>query len=130
MGRIRHSAIIVTGSEKADAELAHKIATEFGLIVTPVIPGRANGYASFMVCPDGSKEGWDTSRNYDVIRHAFVNWLVEPHQVERRGYGAEASYLAQAHFDWVYLDFGGDDDDVVVRDHVDNDDRKEQLDFS
>lgn len=117
MGRIRHSAIVVTGSEMSDAVAAHKVAADLGLIVTPVVPGTNNGYASFLICPDGSKESWDTSIANDKARYEWVKWAGQP-------------YPDKPYIDWVYVDFGGDDDFVLVRDYAENDDRKPQTYFS
>lgn len=119
MGRIRHSAIVVTGSELSDAIAAHSKAVELGLIVTPVVPGKNNGYASFMICPDGSKEGWDTSEDFDKKRHEWVKWAVQ-----------QIGLVSRVYIDWAYLDFGGDEDYVRVRDWECNDDREEPTYFS
>jgi len=32
----------------------------------------ANGYCTFIVAPDGSKEGWDTSDEGDALRERFI----------------------------------------------------------
>lgn len=120
MGRIRHSAIVVTGSEKADAVFAHAKAAEMGLVVTPVVSGLSNGYYSFMICPDGSKEGWDTSTTQSKLRHEWTAWARQRHQIERHP-GEKSSYFCDMSLDWAYVDFGGDDDDVRVVDWCDND---------
>lgn len=64
MGYMRHHAIVVTGHERFyhDSTLptigqAHEAAIRFGCeSVTSVSLSSTNGYASFMVAPDGSKE--------------------------------------------------------------------------
>ncbi len=75
MGYMRHHAIVVTSWDSESIEPAHKLATELGMIVTPIVSGAINGYRSFMVCPDGSKEGWTDSDAGDGRRDAFVAWL-------------------------------------------------------
>ena len=73
MGHIRHNAIIVTGYSsggtfQGTTQKAHDKAIELGLLVTDIVNGKANGYSSFMICPDGSKEGWDLSNEFDSKR--------------------------------------------------------------
>ena len=40
-------------------------------ITAPLI----NGYCSFFIPPDGSKEGWEDSNDMDVKRERFINFL-------------------------------------------------------
>lgn len=75
MGYMRHHAIVVTTWHDESINGAHKAATDLGMIVTPITPAAINGYRSFMVCPDGSKEGWTDSDQGDANRDAFVSWL-------------------------------------------------------
>lgn len=44
------------------------------LLVGPV-SGVSNGYATYMMIPDGSKEGWETSDVANSLRDAFVSLL-------------------------------------------------------
>jgi hypothetical protein len=86
MGYIRHHAIIVTSWDTYISK-AHAKATEiFGkpksdfhmgpiAAVTPVTDSTVNFYQSFMVAPDGSKEGWDHSDQGDLARAEFIQWL-------------------------------------------------------
>jgi hypothetical protein len=56
MGHIRHHAIIVTGHDQID--IIHKKAKSiFGKQVSNAIHSVMNSYSSFIVGPDGSKEG-------------------------------------------------------------------------
>lgn len=41
----------------------------------PITPQVVNGYRSFFVPPDGSKEGWDHSCAQDERRAAFLAWV-------------------------------------------------------
>jgi|SRR5579875_2244071 len=80
MGYIRHNAIIVTADGYQNAQeklkLTHKKAVElFDNLVSPVITGKANGYQSFFIAPDGSKEGWDLSNEYDEKRKQFADFV-------------------------------------------------------
>ena len=57
MGRMRHHALIVTGTHHAAMRRAHKKARKiFTKRVSNLIPSRMNGYVSFLIPPDGSKE--------------------------------------------------------------------------
>lgn len=83
MGWIRHHGIVVTGT--ADSEFsrdrpynikrARKKAKELGLRVSKAVNATSNGYATILIAPDGSKEGWDTSNEFDRVRDEFVAWL-------------------------------------------------------
>ena len=117
MGYIKHDCIVITGhlwfNDKPDARgaytkdktrgisVAHRKAREMGLRVTSIKESQCNGYASFLVIPDGSKEGWDASNEFNGVRAQFIEWLEDP-QTEK--------------FDWVALRYGGDDDEISAHD--------------
>lgn len=83
---MRHHAIVVTGFgeriEKAH-EAALAIFSEKSILgdppapVTPLTDEVVNGYRSFAVLSDGSKDGWDTSDRGDADRDRLVAWLRE-----------------------------------------------------
>jgi len=84
MGYMRHHAIVVTGWREEDVMAAHQKACELfgdqnflGRIshITEITPEATNGYRSFMISPDGSKEWWVTSNRGDASRDLFINWL-------------------------------------------------------
>lgn len=89
MGYMRHHAIIVTAwdnsIQKAHAEairLFHIPPTgpaSYDRVaeVTDITPESVNGYRSFFIAPDGSKEGWGHSDTGDTARNAFVHWLMD-----------------------------------------------------
>jgi hypothetical protein len=57
-------------------EPAHQEAKKiFGDQVTEILPFTINAYQSFMVGPDGSKEGWPESDAGDQCREEFVESL-------------------------------------------------------
>lgn len=80
MGWIRHHAIVVTGLTEEAIAAAHSKAVELfpPETVTPIISGTTNGYTSFMIGPDGSKEGWGESDRGDKRRDEFVRWMENP----------------------------------------------------
>ena len=104
MGYIRHHAIVVSGWDSAHAVVAQKKATSLFKWVSPVSPAHTNGYCSFFVPPDGSKEGWNTSTEGDENRKAFINWLRDNDR-----------YL-----DWVEVQYGDDEGFSTVLAHSDD----------
>lgn len=109
MGWHLHHTIIVTAWDEDRLKKAHTKASEiFPYCVSPITLGQANGYASFFIAPDGSKEGWDTSNEYEEQRSSFISWLKSDE--------AENLYL-----DWVFIQFGGDEGDSLtkIKDHGD-----------
>jgi len=107
MSYIRHNAIVVTGHHDSDplyntTQKAHDKAVELGLLVTPIVHGKSNGYSSFLICPDGSKEGWDTSNGFDIKRAAWLEWAKK-----------SSIFLNYAH-----ISYGGDDHEyAAVHEH-------------
>jgi len=92
MGTIHHNAVIVTGwnehvdlaREKAldlwaEAFADDEIVTPEGArsLVGEVVDGLTNGYRTFFIAPDGSKEWWSTSDAVNGARNAFLTWLRE-----------------------------------------------------
>ena len=87
MGYICHHTIVVTSWDEKRLQEAHEQAIKLfsrpridefgkdGSLVSPIIKGVVNGYASFFVAPDGSKEGWATSDNGNEAREQFVTYL-------------------------------------------------------
>ena len=78
MGDIKHHAIIVTSWDEVLIFNANKKAIEvFEDIasVTEITKPTINSYASFLIAPDGSKEGWDHSYQGDSLRNDFIKWL-------------------------------------------------------
>jgi hypothetical protein len=100
MGYMRHHAIIVTSWDNDRIVVAHVVATELGLSVTSLTDEVTNGYRSFLVGPDGSKEGWDASNAGDAQRALFVEWL-NRHRYED----------GSTPYDWALIQYGDDDQD-------------------
>lgn len=98
MGYMRHHAIVVTSGIGDFIEKAHAKAEYCFPWVSPISPSAINGYQSFFVPPDGSKEGWEDSDLGDVNRKLFFEWL------ESQQYGDDSSP-----FDWVCVQYGDDD---------------------
>ncbi len=98
MGYIAHEAIVVTGvnivrfSDPPDQlSLAHSMAKELGLTVTEIIKSPVNAYLSFMIAPDGSKEGREESEISEGKRDQWIGKVKD-----------------LRHVDWVHVKYGGD----------------------
>lgn len=78
MGFIRHDAIILTGRSEDVQRVYDKALQHFqgSCVRVSEVTGMAmNATTSFLVAPDGSKEGWTDSDEGDRLRDSFVRWL-------------------------------------------------------
>lgn len=103
MGYISHHAVVLTSWDDVAIAAAHAKATELGMLVTPVTSEGVNGYRSFLVAPDGSKEGWEDSELGWRRRCQLIEWL-------RAGYLDDGS----SHISWVEVQFGSDEPHSAV----------------
>ena len=100
MGYMKHHAIVVTGSEDEIQE-AHLMACKIFEGISELTPVAINGYQSFFIPPDGSKEGWEDSEMGDIHRNSFIDWLT------KRGGAVK----------WVEVQYGDDDKETkIIRD--------------
>lgn len=98
MGYMRHHAIVVTGTDYQEAiTKAHTAAAGIFPWISPLSPPTINGYRSFFVPPDGSKEGWEESDVGDAQRDAFMAYLLST------GFADGGSLFA-----WVEVQYGDD----------------------
>lgn len=98
MGYMRHNAIIVTGFDEAKVNAWHAEAVAiFGGAVTNIVKAEINGYWSFLVGPDGSKEGWAESDEGDERRARFLAYLG-----------------GQQWPDWIEVQYGDDNGENVA----------------
>ena len=110
MGYIKHHSIIVSGWQIKEVKEAHQKAIEIfekefssepytkpygSTLISPIISGLTGSQESFFIAPDGSKEGWETSKNGDNARKLFLDWLQNSHN----------NYC-----EYVEVIFGGDSD--------------------
>ncbi len=114
MGYMRHHAILVTTWKEEYAAAAHEVAERHCKSVSPVQESAINGYLSFAVFPDGSKEGWDESEEGDKGRAGLIAWL----DSQRHSDGSSP-------FDWVEVQYGDDKRDTLVCAHSDEKHRHE-----
>ncbi len=100
MGRICHHTLVVTSLDERIEPLHSKAVEIFGDTVSAIVNSGTNGYRSFFVAPDGSKEGWDLSVNGDRRRQEFIAWLTQ--QIEDDPW---------APLNWVEIQYGDDTDE-------------------
>lgn len=111
MGYMRHHAVVVTTYRDDLMSAAHAKAVEIfnADMVTGVTPAMMNGWRSFLVAPDGSKEGWTLSDECDERRSQFIAWL------KQQAYDDGSSSLQ-----WVEVQFGDDMQEAKVTDSYDD----------
>lgn len=103
MGYIRHDAVIVTAWDAERLAKCVAKADELGLRHTNIVESQINGYASFLIVPDGSKEGWEDSNAGDALRAEWIVW---------------ARANRDLWVDWVLVSYGGDEPErTSVTDH-------------
>lgn len=118
MGYMRHHAIVVTGWRDDLLSVRDKVAgivtaTDNCMIrVTPLTDKATNSYASFLVAPDGSKEGWDTSDAGDEARAEIIKYLDSLRHED-----------GSTSVDWVEVQFGDDDRETIIVNHSDEESR-------
>lgn len=97
MGLIRHHAIIVTSWHRDTIGEAHQVAINmFGKLVTSIMTSVANEYYTFFIGPDGSKEGWCISEEYDELRDRFMDDMKT-----RDLHAAEVQYYSETGVTWI-----------------------------
>ncbi len=114
MGYMRHHAIVVTSCFEDKILEVHGAARFlFKGNVTSITGPVINGYRSFMVAPDGSKEDWSESEEGNTKRDEFIAYM------KTFCYEDGSSPL-----DWAEVQFGdGDGDNKILR--SDDDQTKE-----
>ena len=97
MGYIRHDAIIATSWDKKYLKPAMKKAKALGLPCSEIVDSVKNRYCSFLIAPDGSKEGWDESARGDEARQAWKDWA------------DDAWTKDELYVYWVHVSYAGDE---------------------
>lgn len=103
MGYIRHHAILVTSWQDEAIEKAHNYAD--GMLLNPsnIVTSDINGYRSFFIPPDGSKEGWENSDHGDKGRDCFIEWI-----------GTQAYEDGSSSLVWAEVQYGDENGDQRV----------------
>jgi hypothetical protein len=100
MGYMRHHAIAVTSFDEETISKIYSKAEELFPVISPIMNSSINGYKTFFVPPDGSKEGWKESAFGDKAREAFITLL-----------RAEIYEDGSPCLDWFEAQYGDEDDD-------------------
>ena len=100
MGFIRHHAMIITDCDLEKIRDIHRFATLCSLNPTSIMDSPVNGYRTFFIPPDGSKEGWEPSNEGDEERKRFKQFIRKRHP----------------YCDWTEISYGGDDGHSQVED--------------
>ena len=70
---MKHHAIVVSSFDSEAIANIHDFASDlFDTMVTSVQISPVNGYSTFFIGPDGSKEGWNESNDYDARRKLVI----------------------------------------------------------
>lgn len=109
MGYIRHHAIVVTGYCEKDISKAQTKAKKLSMAVSNIVESPLNGYFSFFVAPDGSKEGWAESAAGDETREDFINYL------NSMRYSDTSSPLS-----WIEMFYGDEENKASIVQHDDH----------
>lgn len=103
MGYMRHHAIVVTSWKEDLLKQAHDKALELEMSVSNITDVVTNCYQSFLIAPDGSKEGWDESDKGDENRREFIEWA------DGQRYDDDSTALS-----WVEVQFGDEELETVI----------------
>lgn len=109
MGTSYHEAIIITATTRATAIRYYKLAKEIFKQCPLTYPTKeaTNSISTFMIAPDGSKEGWNTSIQGDKERLQFLEVLK-----------AKKGKLGYSEIEWVWVKYGFDlDESYIVANH-------------
>lgn len=105
MGVIAHKALIVTGTDSSHLRRAYAEAINLFKVndlgeevkmVSELLTG-LNQYKTFIVAPDGSKEGWVTSEYFDKKMDEMIKFL----KSKECTFDDKSSYN-----DWVLVEYG------------------------
>lgn len=133
MGYIKHDTVVVTSWDEKRLQKAREKAvelytkafsknslyteedkktlkSEFGeknFVISPIIQGVANGQCSFLIAPDGSKEGWEPSDLSNQAREEFLEWLKLDED--------------ELYCEYIHIRFGGDDssENILSSNYID-----------
>jgi hypothetical protein len=75
MGYFSHHTIAVSCMSPDLLREAHAFAVSTGAQISGIVESSINGFVSFHVAPDGSKEGWEDSAEGDARRAKIKAWL-------------------------------------------------------
>ncbi len=98
MSYIKLEAIVVSSWSRSLLSEAHDKAKDLGLYVSSIGQQRLNGYRSFLIEPEASKERCEDREEFERKQDDFVAWC----EAQRHDDGSSS-------ISWVRVRFGGDD---------------------
>ena len=116
MGYVKHNVIVVVGFDNDVGVAWQKAKDLFEEKLTDIVEGKGNGYCSFMIVPDGSKEGWETSNEWDEKREEYWKWL-NAYETKESEWGKKGTKIIK-YLSVVGIRFGGDDEDIEVGEDI------------
>lgn len=108
MGEILYSAIVVTSYVEKHLARAHAKALELGLLCTDIQNSTGiNGVKSFLICPEGSKVGWEEQMIYQDLRILWKEWVIQESVIDYDDLPVE-EWNNCLSVNWVHLEFHSD----------------------
>jgi hypothetical protein len=80
MGYMKHKTIVVTHYKRNEIVDVYLMAMKLPLEISHLSDECTNGYISFCVFPDGSKEGWERSDEADGAMDFLVKYIKEKYE--------------------------------------------------
>ena len=78
-------------------------------MVSDIVESKINGYVSFFIAPDGSKEGWDASDLGDSRRKEFIDWS--------KNVDIEGEKDGDTYFKYAEVMYGDDNGEAEIVNH-------------
>ena len=107
MGYMKHDAIVISSWDNEAIKEAADMAREYGLEVLGPSTTVTNGIRTLLICPDGSKEGWEESNAFDIKRASYLAYL------NSIRYDDNSSCLS-----WVAISYSNDDREALITAHT------------
>lgn len=101
--------MVITSAFNEEIKEVRKFAELCNLNPTDIMDSPYNGYMTFFIPPDGSKEGWQPSNDGDEERNRFKRFIRKRH----------------LYLDWTEISYGGDDGYSKVEDDCSKKDPEE-----
>lgn len=112
-----HHAIVISTFDEEYALAAHVKARALGCTISSIDQSPMNLLYSFMVCPDGSKEGWEESDEGDAQRRELIEFLRIPYTTLM---GMEPDPEDRSTpYSWVEVSYGHPEEPAKVTDYGD-----------
>ena len=98
-----HTIVVCSWNEQLLSSIHFEAVTIFNEQASNIVKSKMNGYYSFFVAPDGSKEGWEDSDEGNKKRDEFIKYL-KTHKYED----------GSSSISWVEIQFGDDEGETKI----------------